>query len=102
MDYSPPGSSIHGILQARKLELGAISFSRKFSQPTDWTQVSRTAGRFFTIWATKEAQILYDFTYMWNLKKTNEQTEQSYRYREKTGGCQRWGAGVRKEMGEED
>ena len=73
MDCSPPGSSVHGILQARILEWGAISFSRESSQPSDWTQVSRIAGRFFTIWATKEAQILYDFTYVWNLKKTNEQ-----------------------------
>ena len=31
-----------------------------------------------------------------------EQTEQSYRYRVKTGGCQRWGVGERKEIGEED
>ena len=28
MDHSPPGSSVHGILQARILEGGAISFSR--------------------------------------------------------------------------
>ena len=28
MDYSPPGSSIHGILQARVLEWGAIAFSQ--------------------------------------------------------------------------
>ena len=27
MDYSPPGSSIHGIFQARVLEWGAIAFS---------------------------------------------------------------------------
>ena len=27
MDYSPPGSSIHGIFQARELEWGAIAFS---------------------------------------------------------------------------
>ena len=31
MDYSLPGSSVHGILQARVLEWGAISLSRKFS-----------------------------------------------------------------------
>ena len=30
MDYSPPGSSVHGILQARILEWAAISFSRVF------------------------------------------------------------------------
>ena len=32
MDYSPPGSSIHGILQARVLEWGAVAFS-EISQP---------------------------------------------------------------------
>ena len=47
LDYSPPGSSIHGILQARILEWVAIPFSRGSSQPWDRTQVSLTAGRFF-------------------------------------------------------
>ena len=41
MDYSLPGSSIHGIFQARILEWVAISFSRRSSQPRDWTRVSR-------------------------------------------------------------
>ena len=49
MDYSPPGSSTHGILQARILEWAAISFSRGSSQPRDQTQVSRNAGRLSTI-----------------------------------------------------
>ena len=40
MDCSPPGSSAHGILQARKLERVAISSSRASSQPRDWTCVS--------------------------------------------------------------
>ena len=40
MDCSPPGSSVHGILQARILEWVAISFSRGSSQPSDRTQVS--------------------------------------------------------------
>ena len=35
MDCSPPGSSVHGIFQARVLEYGAISFSRGSSQPRD-------------------------------------------------------------------
>ena len=39
MEYSPPGSSVHGILQPRTLEWVAISFSRGSSQPRDWTQV---------------------------------------------------------------
>ena len=45
-----------GILQARILEWVAVPFSRGSSQPRDRTQVSHHAGRFFTIWATREAQ----------------------------------------------
>ena len=41
MDYSPPGSSAHGILQARILEWIAIPFSRGSSQPRDRTQISQ-------------------------------------------------------------
>ena len=51
-ELSPPGSSIYGIFQARILEWVAISFSRRSSQPRDWTQVSCIVGRRFTIWAT--------------------------------------------------
>ena len=40
MDCSPPGSSIHGIFQARVLEWVAISFSRGSSPPRDRTRVS--------------------------------------------------------------
>ena len=49
LDCSPPGSSVHGMLQARILEWVAISFSRDSSQPRDRTQVSRIAGRLFII-----------------------------------------------------
>ena len=55
MDYSPPGSSVHGILQARMLEWVAIPISSSSSQPRDRTLVSCIAGRFFTIWAISEA-----------------------------------------------
>ena len=55
MDCSPPGSSVHGILQAKTLEWVAIPFSRGSSWPRDWTQVSCIAGRFFISWATREA-----------------------------------------------
>ena len=48
MDYSLPGSSLHGISQARVLEWVGISFSRGSSWPSDWTQVSCIAGGFFT------------------------------------------------------
>ena len=54
MDCSLPGSSVHGIFQARILEWGAISFSRRSSWPRGWTWVSPTVGRRFTIWATSE------------------------------------------------
>ena len=47
MDCSPPGSSVHGISQARMLERVAISFSRRSSWPRDRTWVSCVAGRFF-------------------------------------------------------
>ena len=49
MDCSPPGFSVHGILQARILEWITIPFSRGSSQPRDQTWVSCTAGRLFTI-----------------------------------------------------
>ena len=54
MDCSLPGSSIHGIFQARILEWVAFPFSRRSSQPRDWTWVSRIVGRCFTVWATRE------------------------------------------------
>ena len=54
VDCSPPGSSAHGILQARILEWVAISFSKGSSQPRNQTQVSCIAGRFFTYWAMRE------------------------------------------------
>ena len=53
MDCSPPGSSVHGILQARILEWVAMPSSRGSSQPRDQTQVSHIAGGFFTVWATR-------------------------------------------------
>ena len=55
VDYSLPGSSVHGILQARVLERVAISFSRRSSRPRDRIRVSCIAGRCFTVWATREA-----------------------------------------------
>ena len=40
VDYSPPGSFVHGILQARTLDWAAISSSRGSSPPSDQTRVS--------------------------------------------------------------
>ena len=55
LDCNPPGSSVHGVLQARILEWVTIPFSRGPSQPRDWAWLSCIAGRFFTIWANREA-----------------------------------------------
>ena len=49
MDCSPPGSSVHGISQARILEWVAISFSRGSSWPRDRSHVFALSGGFFTI-----------------------------------------------------
>ena len=70
MDCSLTGSFVHGIFQTRILEWIAISFSRGSSRPRDWTQVSCTAGRLFTVWAPREAhiytpQLLYPFICWW-------------------------------------
>ena len=54
-DCSVPNSSVHGILQAKILEWVAIPFSRGSSWARDQKWVSCIAGRFFTIWATREA-----------------------------------------------
>ena len=62
MDCSPPGSSVHEILQARVLEWVSISYSRGSSQPRDQTWVPCIAGRFFTIWAIREAHLDYTHT----------------------------------------
>ena len=69
MDCSLPGSSVHGIFQARVLEWIAISFSRGSSRPRDWTQVSCIIGRRFTLWATREAPS-FIYTYTPNLSPT--------------------------------
>ena len=58
VDCSPPGSSVHGILQARMLEWVAVPFSTGSSQLWDQTQVSCIAGIFFTDWVTRKACVL--------------------------------------------
>ena len=55
MDWSPPGPSVHGILQARTLAWVAMLSSSGSSWPRGQTWVSCIAGGFFTIWARREA-----------------------------------------------
>ena len=58
VDCSLWGFFVHGILQERILEWVTISFSRRSSQPRDWTRVSPTVSRRFAIWATRGIQFL--------------------------------------------
>ena len=52
-DCSPPGYSVHGILQARIPEWVSISYPRRSSWPKDQTWVLWILGRFFIDWATR-------------------------------------------------
>ena len=64
MDCSPPGSSVHGIFQARILEWVAIAFPRGSSWPRGWTRVSCIAGRFLTV--CERYQLLSSFSLRWS------------------------------------
>ena len=68
MDCHPPGFSAHGIYQARRLEWVVIPFSRGSFQPRDESQVSCIAGRFFTIWTTREANLVTNFFISWTMQ----------------------------------
>ena len=59
LNCSLTGSSVRGIFRARILEWVAISFCRESFWPRDPTQVSCIAGRFFTVWATRESYYTY-------------------------------------------
>ena len=58
MDYSPPGSSVHGTSQARTLEGVAISFSRRPSWPRDRTPYLLYGRRVLYHWAIRETHKL--------------------------------------------
>ena len=62
VDCSPPGSSVHGILQARKLEWVAISFSRGSSWARDQTHVSCIDRWVLHQWATREACCMQEYS----------------------------------------
>ena len=84
VDCSPPGSSGHGILQARILEWVAISSSRGSFRPRDQSRVSCiscTMGRFFNAEPPGKPQISGGITYIRNLKKRYKWTYLQNRYR---------------------
>ena len=65
VDCSLPGSSNHGIFQARILEWVAISFSRRSSLPRNWTQVFHIVGRRFSVWATRTPELEHTVLRAW-------------------------------------
>ena len=66
MDCSPPDSSVLGVFQAKILERFAISFSRGYSQPRDWTRVSWVSwmGR----WILYPVPLIHGFNQPWICK----------------------------------
>ena len=54
MDFSSPGSAVHGISQTRSLEWAAISFSSRSSWPRGWTYISCVGRWVLNYWATRE------------------------------------------------
>ena len=75
MDCSPPGSSVHGISQARILEWVAIPFSRGSSGPRDRTRVSCSGRWVLSHWAIWEA---IGYSRRWYLATLENQTFQAY------------------------
>ena len=65
MDCSLPGSSVHGIFQARILEWVVISCSRGSSWPWVGNCISCIAGKFFTDWTTRKALHIRIFPLVW-------------------------------------
>ena len=57
IDFSPPGSTVRGILQVSILEWVAVPFFKWSFLPRDWTQISHIAGGFFTVWAIRETHL---------------------------------------------
>ena len=85
MDCSPPGSSVHGILQARILEWVAVVFSRGPSPPRDQTHVSCVSciGRQVLYHQpTWEAQLKINDP----IKKMDQRTKQTFLQRRHTDG----------------
>ena len=77
----PPGSSAHGILQARILEWVAMPSSRASSRYRDWTLVSCIAGRFFTVWAIGEIPLITNsLSALWNADLNTKGLEWGLRF----------------------
>ena len=71
MVCGPPGSSVHGISQAKTLEWVAIPFSSRSFWPGDQTWVSYLTGRCFTIWATIVTEVRQT-VYWWEASRVRQ------------------------------
>ena len=69
MDHNPPGSSVHGILQARILEWVSMIFFRGSSQLRDQTGIPCIAGGFFTTESPGKPNttLIFVFAFIWSL-----------------------------------
>ena len=76
MDYSPLGSSVHGILQARTLEWVAMPFSRGSSGPRNWTCISPVSPISCTgrrvLYHLEKAMATHSSTLGWKIPRTEE------------------------------
>ena len=77
----PMNYIVHGILQARKLECVAILYSSGPSQPSDPTQISHIAGRFFTGWAIREDSEIEHYLYFSSKKFIFLSQKKLYNYK---------------------
>ena len=84
LDCSPPGPPGHGPLQARILGGVVISSSRGSSWARGWARISCIAGRFFTIWASREA---LSFSFTFHLRFRMEWRESGEPQNERRGRC---------------
>ena len=78
MDCSPPGSSVHGIFQARILEWVAFSFSRGSSRPRDQTQVSCISRQIPYHWTTPKKRLLGGIPSLSSLKGNHFSSRQQF------------------------
>ena len=81
MDCSLPGFTVHGDSPGKNTEVGCLSFLQESSQSRDQTQVSCIAGRFFTIWATRELskwQQIQSYSFFENGRHISSEDEINY------------------------
>ena len=76
IDCSPPGCSVHGILQARILEWVAMPSSRGSSHPRNWTRVSCNVGGFYQL-SYREALLVHS-RHLTDISQVNDQARCSY------------------------